>query len=94
MNEFLEKMMKQDSNMNQLPDWISWVSSYTGIPIDITSFSIALIASIIASVFISMLYKVFYVKKTTGSQINRSFLLMGVSITTLFFAIQFQFLHD
>ena len=58
--------------------------------IDTTDFLLALIISAIAGAVVSALYQKFYENRATGSQIHRSFLLMGPSITALFIAIQFS----
>jgi len=49
-----------------------------------------LAVSLVASFFISALYLIFYQNRTTGSQINRAFPLLGIAITTLFVSIQFS----
>ena len=49
-----------------------------------------LTVSLVASFFISALYLIFYQNRTTGSQINRAFPLLGIAITTLFVSIQFS----
>ncbi len=49
---------------------------------------VALLASLASSLFASWLYSVFYERRGTGSQINRAFPLLGISITTLFVGVQ------
>ncbi|MDP6811447.1 MAG: DUF4956 domain-containing protein [Kiritimatiellia bacterium] len=49
---------------------------------------VALLASLAASLVASWLYAVFYERRGTGSQINRAFPLLGISITTLFVSVQ------
>jgi len=46
--------------------------------------------SLAASLFLSYLYVTFYENRATGSQIHRSFPLIGISITVIFIAIQFS----
>jgi hypothetical protein len=46
--------------------------------------------SLVVSMFISYLYLVFYKNRATGSQIQRAFPLIGVSVTTIFICIQFS----
>lgn len=60
------------------------------VQIDVFGFVVAIIASALVSVFIAGLYKFFYEDRATGSRINRSFLLLGPSITALFIAVQFS----
>lgn len=74
--------------MNLLPDDLLARSSANGI--DIYGFTFALLVSLVIAVLIASLYQVFYEQRATGSQIHRSFLLLGPSITGLFIAIQFS----
>jgi Domain of unknown function (DUF4956) len=60
------------------------------IEVDMTGFIFALLVSCIVALAVSALYQIFYENRATGSQIHRSFLLMGPSITALFIAIQFS----
>lgn len=60
------------------------------IEVDMTGFIFALLVSCIVAMAVSALYQIFYENRATGSQIHRSFLLMGPSITALFIAIQFS----
>ncbi len=49
-----------------------------------------LLLSAVVSFFLSYLYLTFYKNRATGSQIHRSFPLLGISITTIFICIQFS----
>lgn len=51
-------------------------------------FVLALFASLAASYIAAGLYRVFYESRGTGSQVHRSFPLLGISITTLFIGVQ------
>ena len=51
---------------------------------------LALIVSMVAAVLVRLLYRLFYEESETGSQIDRSFLLLSPAITTLFITIQFS----
>ena len=51
-------------------------------------FVTALIASVVAAYAASFLYRVFYERRGTGSQVNRSFPLLALAITTLFINVQ------
>ena len=46
--------------------------------------------SLASSLLIAQLYIVFYANRATGSQVHRSFPLLGISITAIFIAIQFS----
>jgi hypothetical protein len=56
--------------------------------IDPRLFGIAILVSLLASLFAGWLYSRFYERRGTGSQINRAFPLLGISITALFICIQ------
>jgi len=49
-----------------------------------------LLVSLISSFIVSYLYVHFYKQRSTGSQIHRSFPLLGLSITAIFICIQFS----
>jgi hypothetical protein len=51
---------------------------------------LALVVSAVAALLVRLLYRLFYEDSETGSQIDRSFLLLGPSITTLFLTVQFS----
>ena len=51
-------------------------------------FVTALIASVVAAYAASFLYRVFYERRGTGSQVNRAFPLLALAITTLFISVQ------
>jgi membrane protein implicated in regulation of membrane protease activity len=56
--------------------------------IDPWLFGIAILVSLGASLAASWLYTRYYERRGTGSQINRAFPLLGISITALFICIQ------
>lgn len=56
--------------------------------LDPSLFVVALAASLGAAFVASALYRVFYERRGTGSQVHRAFPLLGISITTLFIAVQ------
>jgi len=56
--------------------------------IDPRLFGIAILVSLGASLAASWLYTRYYERRGTGSQINRAFPLLGISITALFICIQ------
>lgn len=53
-------------------------------------FTRLLLLSVVVSFFIAYLYLTFYKNRGTGSQIHRSFPLLGLAITTIFICIQFS----
>lgn len=60
------------------------------VTIDTAAFVFALIISLIVSLALAFIYRFFYEDRATGSQVHRSFVLLGPSITALFIAIQFS----
>ena len=60
------------------------------VSIDTTAFVFALIISLIVSTALAYIYRFFYEDRATGSQVHRSFVLLGPSVTALFIAIQFS----
>lgn len=56
--------------------------------LDPSLFVVALLASLGAAFLTSALYRFFYERRGTGSQVHRAFPLLGISITTLFIAVQ------
>ena len=76
-------------------DWRDWVGQ--GMPFGMDRIestplliAVALIGSLISSFLVSFLYVRFYGSRATGSQLHRSFMLIGPSITAIFIAIQFS----
>jgi len=55
---------------------------------DLIACSIAMVVSTLAGVVCTCLYDYFYESRATGSQIQRSFLLMAPSVTLLFITVQ------
>ena len=58
--------------------------------IGVIAFSAVLGISLLSSLLISSLYLQFYGSRATGSQIHRSFPLLGISVTAIFICIQFS----
>jgi len=54
------------------------------------TFLAMMLVSLLTSLFISALYLHFYGSRATGSQIHRSFPLLGLAITAIFVGIQFS----
>ncbi len=53
-------------------------------------FLVLMLVSLASSLYISGLYMAFYQNRATGTQLHRVFPLLGLSVTTLFVAIQFS----
>jgi hypothetical protein len=76
-------------------DWKEWLTH--GVPFGMDRIestplllSVALVGSLATSFLVSFLYVRFYGTRATGSQVHRSFMLLGPSITAIFIAIQFS----
>lgn len=76
--------------MNEILNKIGLLVRDPSIQVDMTGFVFALVISALMSVAVSVMYQIFYENRSTGSQIHRSFLLLGPSITALFIAVQFS----
>ena len=61
-----------------------------GIPLTITDIGVALGFALICSIVAILMYNYFYGSENVGAGVQRSFLLMGPSITALFLGIQFS----
>ena len=76
-------------------EWSDWISR--GMPFGMDRvestpllLAVALTGSLLTSFVVSFLYVKFYGNRATGSQVHRSFMLIGPSITAIFIAIQFS----
>lgn len=76
-------------------NWSEWLNR--GMPFGLDQvestpvlLAVALLGSLTSSFLVSFLYRSFYGSRATGSQIHRSFILIGPSITAIFIAIQFS----
>lgn len=58
--------------------------------IGLETFFIMMLVSLVTSLFVSILYLHFYGSRATGSQIHRSFPLLGLAVTAIFVCIQFS----
>lgn len=54
------------------------------------SFLLLMTISAAAGIFVSVLYRIFFRARATGSEIHRAFPLIAISITAIFIAIQFS----
>jgi hypothetical protein len=76
-------------------NWREWLSQDASFGMDQIGsmpllITVALVGSLLSSFVVSFLYVRFYGSRATGSQIHRSFMLIGPSITAIFIAIQFS----
>lgn len=58
------------------------------VTVDLTGFLFALSISLVSAYMLSILYRIFYENRATGSQVHRCFIILGPSITAIFIAIQ------
>ena len=58
--------------------------------VGVLGFVFVMLVSLACSIFIAYLYGYFYSQHSTGSQIHRSFPLLGISVTSIFITIQFS----
>ena len=56
--------------------------------IDVGEFLSALLAALLAAFAAQLLYRFFYERRGTGSQVHRSFPLLALAVTTLFIGVQ------
>lgn len=66
---------------------INMLSNYNP-RLDLRTFVLALVASLLAAFAASLMYKFFYERRGTGSQVHRAFPLLAISVTTLFIGVQ------
>jgi len=81
---------KVESKLSQILHMASGLAGTKMENIGLMSFLVIMIISLLSSLFISFLYVTFYEGRSTGSQIHRSFALLGISITAIFICIQFS----
>jgi hypothetical protein len=77
-------------NLIQQLEQLSPLLQNTTRGLNITGFLLVLSFSLLTSAIAVGLYATFYEGYLTGSQVHRSFLLVGPAVTTLFLAIQFS----
>jgi hypothetical protein len=75
MPQLLERLLRETRPDSQAP--------FVGI-------LLALVVSALAALILRLLYRLFYEESETGSQIDRSFILISPAITALFITIQFS----
>ncbi|MDX1644150.1 MAG: DUF4956 domain-containing protein [Thermoanaerobaculia bacterium] len=59
-------------------------------PIGVAPFVVVMLVALAASIFIAYLYLYFYSSRATGSHVQRSFPLLGLSVTAIFVCVQFS----
>lgn len=76
-----------------IKEWISAIGNLSNQKlgdIGFFPFLFVMLLSLVSSLFISYLYARFYKTRATGSEVHRSFVLLGISITAIFICIQFS----
>ena len=69
------------------------LTDFSAVPIQelgALGFVVVLIVSLVASLYIAVLYHKFYQARATGSQAHHAFPLLGLSVTAIFICIQFS----
>lgn len=79
-----------DNSLNEILLALSGFGNRKMTEIGFTSFLLLMGISLFCAYFISFLYVKFYQVRETGSQVHRSFPLLGISITAIFISIQFS----
>jgi hypothetical protein len=74
----------------QLNNIFGALAERSGPQVSPLAFLLLMVISLVCSLFIAYLYVHFYSSRATGSQVHRSFPLLGISITAIFIAIQFS----
>jgi hypothetical protein len=64
------------------------LGSGSTLTLDVNGFLVCLGLALVASLVAELMYAVFYENRGTGSQIHRSFILIGPSVTLLFICVQ------
>jgi len=70
--------------------WLESLSIEPSLAIGTSEFVLGVLVSLLMSVTAIGLYKAFYSRPESGSEMQRAYLLMGPSVTALFLAIQFS----
>lgn len=86
-------MKESDSMMETLSTWLEPYAQVKGQGIEAMGavpFLVVLSLSLICGLIIAALYRRFYAQRETGSQIQRAFPLLALSITAIFVCIQFS----
>ena len=76
--------------LQEIFDGLSELGNQQMSDIGVAPFLVVLLISLLASIFIAYLYLYFYSSRATGSHMQRSFPLLGLSITSIFICIQFS----
>lgn len=76
--------------LNNLLDRMSGLDNQQLLDLGVLPFLTILLISLASALFIGWLYLQFYSSRASGSQVYRSFPLLGISITAIFICIQFS----
>ena len=77
-------------SLNELLNDLSSIGNQEMAEIGLGPFLLVLVVALLSSMFIAYLYLYFYSSRATGSHVQRSFPLLGVSIAAIFICIQFS----
>lgn len=78
---------------NNWPEWLTTLGGFGSrkmADIGLLPFLGVMGVSLVCSLYAAFLYTKFYSSRATGSQVHRSFPLLGISITAIFICIQFS----
>ena len=76
------------NSMNKLMGLIEENIGRVSEQLDMELFVSALLAALVAAFAASLMYRFFYERRGTGSQVHRAFPLLAISVTTLFIGVQ------
>jgi len=79
-----------ETNWKQLFTSLGNLSSQNISQIGALVFLAVMVISLLSSLYLAILYSKFYGSRATGSQVHRTFPLLGISITAIFICIQFS----
>jgi len=78
------------TNWKDLLTTLGGFSSESMSQIGVLVFLAVMMISLLSSLYLTFLYTKFYSSRATGSQVHRTFPLLGISITAIFICIQFS----
>ena len=79
-----------ETNWKELLTALQGFSSQNMSQIGLVVFLVVMVISLLSSFYLVFLYTKFYGSRATGSQVHRTFPLLGISITAIFICIQFS----
>jgi hypothetical protein len=79
-----------ETNWKELLTTLNGFNSQNMSQIGLFIFLVVMVISLLSSFYLVFLYTKFYSSRATGSQVHRTFPLLGISITAIFICIQFS----